>query len=73
MSQLVYRRNFENATVFLSSTILNCSQSAYTCSALHVTDDSCMEDVYSTVNGSNFYGFQFQEIKYMTPKGQKHY
>ena len=31
MTQLVYKRNFENATVFLSSTILNCSQSAYTC------------------------------------------
>ena len=45
MTQLVYKQNIENATVFLSSTILNCSQNAYTCSALHVTDDSRMKDV----------------------------
>ena len=30
----------KNAIVFLSSSILNCSQSA-----LHVTDDLCMKDV----------------------------
>ena len=40
MIQLVYIQNFKKDTVFLTSTILNCSQSA-----LHVTDNSHMKDV----------------------------
>ena len=40
MTQLVYIQNFKKDTVFLTSTILNCSQSA-----LHVTDNSRMKDV----------------------------
>ena len=40
MTQLVYKWNFKNATVFLLSTILNPSQSA-----LFVTDDTRMKDV----------------------------
>ena len=41
MTQLVYKRNLKKKiTVFLSSTILNHSQSA-----LHVTDNSRMKDV----------------------------
>ena len=40
MTQLLYKWNFKNATVFLLSTILNCSQSA-----LRVTDDTRMKDV----------------------------
>ena len=40
MTQLVYKWNFKNATVFLLSTILNHSQSA-----LFVTDDTRMKDV----------------------------
>ena len=40
MTQLVYKWNFKNATVFLLSTILNHSQSA-----LFVTDDIHMKDV----------------------------
>ena len=40
MTQLVCKQNFKKkVTVSLSSTILNCSQSA-----LHVTDDSHMKD-----------------------------
>ena len=40
MTQLVYIQNFKKDTVVLTSTILNCSQSA-----LHVTDNSHMKDV----------------------------
>ena len=40
MTQLVYIQNFKKDTVFLTSTILNCSQSA-----LHVTDNSRIKDV----------------------------
>ena len=40
MTQLVYIQNFKKDTVILTSTILNCSQSA-----LHVTDNSPMKDV----------------------------
>ena len=40
MTQLVYKWNFKNATVFLLSTILKHSQSA-----LFVTDDIHMKDV----------------------------
>ena len=40
MTQLVFIRNFKKLYSFLSSTILNRSQSA-----LHITDDSCMKDV----------------------------
>ena len=40
MTQLVYKWNFKNATVFLLSTTLNHSQSA-----LFVTDDTRMKDV----------------------------
>ena len=40
MTQLVYKWNFKNATVFLLSTILNRSQSA-----LCVTGDTRMKDV----------------------------
>ena len=57
-SACVYTKFKKNDTVFLSSTILNHSQST-----LHVTDNSRMKDVLQLTTAIICYGFQCQEKK----------